>query len=459
MTDAPRSSLYALIREAARAALPESASVALVSTGVEVTWQQLSRLADEAVQRLGGLERQRVGVVAESSPGSIVALAALDRLASDAFLINPSLAADEREQLAQRFALTALLDARLADGRLQLCERRLAGGDAGSGEATVTILTSGTTGAPKAAQHTWGSLLRPARAGVAASPSWLLTYPLRLYAGLQVLCQCFTDRGTLVIAPPGASSDEIARLIVEREVEFASGTPSFWRKLLLFCDPELLVRSRLRQVTLGGEVVDQAVLDLLKRRLPRVRLVHVYASTEHGRCFSVTDEQAGFPRRFLDAVSPDGVQLKVEDGQLMIASRNAMRGYDKHSSSVELPTGDWWPTGDLVRLDGDRVFFEGRISDIINVGGHKVHPLEVERHVKEVPGVADASVFARRSSIAGQLVACEIVLAAGYTADAVRVAVARHCERLSSERRPRFIEFVPELAVSESGKTIRGRAR
>ena len=101
--------------------------------------------------------------------------------------------------------------------------------------------------------------------------------------------------------------------------------------------------------------------------------------------------------------------------------------------------------------------FQGRRSEVINVGGHKVSPAAVERVVLSAPGVLDARVFARRSSIAGQMVACEIVAAPDRSPDEVRRAVQRRCnEVLASHQRPRFLDFVDAINLSSATKKLRG---
>jgi acyl-CoA synthetase (AMP-forming)/AMP-acid ligase II len=449
-------SLYTVLTRDPRDAGVPPGRPAIIGPGGTAAWKDLAEWTGQALGRLSTLARQRVGLITRPAASSVVCLAALDRLSADVFLISPELDEGGRRQLVRDFRLTACVDGAIGAEGLSAEIQLIDGGDPGDGEGMVTILTSGTSGSPKAARHSWEILFRPVRQGLCGdAPRWLLTYPLRLYAGLQVLCQCLVDHGTLVIAPPGASSDEVARLLVEHRVEFASGTPSFWRRLALLADRTLLADCSLRQITLGGETVEQGVLDLLKQRMPRARLIHIYATTEHGRCFSVTDERAGFPKRFLDGPSPDGVQMRIEGGQLVVLSTNAMRGYDRYGQA-EQHQGAWRPTGDLVRIEGDRVYFAGRLSDIINVGGSKVHPLEVERYVRSVAGVADVRVYPRRSSVVGQLVACEIVVEEGFDPEVVRAAVSRSCaERLPSEQRPRFIEIVPQLALSEAGKAVR----
>ena len=152
--------------------------------------------------------------------------------------------------------------------------------------------------------------------------------------------------------------------------------------------------------------------------------------------------------------------MKVVDGELHVSSANAMRGYDHVSAGPAQsahPAGDrWTATGDLVEVRGERVYFVGRRSDLINVGGNKVSPLEVEQVIRSVDGVADTRVYAQQSSIAGQLVACEIVADAGRDPQQVKQAVLAACQAgLRSFQRPRFVDFVDQIQLSGAAKRIR----
>jgi acyl-CoA synthetase (AMP-forming)/AMP-acid ligase II len=114
----------------------------------------------------------------------------------------------------------------------------------------------------------------------------------------------------------------------------------------------------------------------------------------------------------------------------------------------------------VVEVVRDRVYFLGRKSDVINVGGNKVHPLEVERVIGKAEGVADVRVFGKSSSVAGELVACEIVPEEGRIGEEVKKLVARKCsEELTHFQRPRFITIVSDIRLSMSGKVIRGETQ
>jgi len=429
------------------------------ATGAEIedasgatTLPELRALADRCEIEAKPLAGRRVGVRLHGEAASFALLAALDALACDVFLFAGDLRDEAAVELGERLRLAAVLDA----DRSHTEVRSLRGEAPGSGASSLAILTSGTTGAPKAVRHTWTSLLRPIRRRPElAGSAWLLCYRPHLYAGLQVALQCLATGGRLVIPRPGAEPGEIARAARDAEVRFASATPSWWRRLLLLADPALVSAIPLEQITVGGECADQRTLDWLRRAFPAARLVHIYATTELGRCFSVSDGRAGFPARLLDAPTPDGVELRVESGELVVRSANAMQRYDAWGGARG-EGGRWFRTGDLVERHGDRMLFVGRRSDLINVGGAKVNPSQVERAIEAVAGVRDSRVFPRPSSLMGQLVACEIAVAPGHEPAHVIAAVHAHCRTvLAPHERPRLVQVVGQVATSPAGKKVR----
>jgi acyl-CoA synthetase (AMP-forming)/AMP-acid ligase II len=435
---------------------PEPDRDSIVTVEGKLAWGKLCELAGTMRQNYAGLAGRRLGLSFDPSGAGVAALAALDELGCDVFLFDASLPSKDLLELGRQFHLGAVLypSRDLQQSALRLEE--LPDEAAWSGESSVTILTSGSTGKPKAVHHTWATLSRPVRRDADhPAPRWLLAYRPHLYAGLQVLLQCLINYGTLVVVDPQMDPRGVVEHMIRSEVQFVSATPSYWRRLLFSCEAELLRRIPIVQLTLGGEVVDQPLLNALRRTFPTARLVHIYATTELGRCFSVNDGKAGFPARLLQHISPDGVELRVEQDELLARSANAMRYYDAYSADA--PTvGEWCRTGDLVDIVGDRVHFSGRKSDLINVGGQKVHPFEVEQVIQTIPGVRDVRVFAKSSSIVGQVVACEIVPETGQDTDLLKEIVRNACRaQLSAAQQPRFIQVVSEIALSPAGKRIR----
>jgi acyl-CoA synthetase (AMP-forming)/AMP-acid ligase II len=429
----------------------DAAQPAIITRGHCATWSQLRLRAQSFLQKHAGLEGQRVGVCFEASADGYASLAALAKLKCDVVLFDGQQPAAEVLGRAEEFGLGALLFAK-EDSRSGLELYRFAREAPAGQQSSVTLLTSGSTGKPKAVTHTWNSLAKPVRLGSdVQSPRWLLTYRPHLYAGLQVALQCFGDGGTLVVPLPHQPPAHSLPLIESLGVQFVSATPSFWKHLLLGAS-DFACEVRLQQITLGGEVVEQWLLDALRKRFPKSRIVHVYATTELGRCFAVHDGKAGFPSAYLDSTTPDNVQLKLRDGELMVRT---LRESGAGSSSSQSASG-WIATGDLVAVSGDRAHFTGRKSEVIHSAGSKVHPLEVERIIRGVPGVNDVRVFGKPSPLVGEVVACEVVPEGTRSDGELRELIHHACASyLSNSQWPRLITFVEQISTSASGKTLR----
>jgi len=272
---------------------------------------------------------------------------------------------------------------------------------------------------------------------------------------VQVMLQAIVTGGALVVAEPDNGPEETARLLVDSQVDCVSATPSYWRHLIASAPRELLTAAPLKQITLGGEVVPNGLLEQLATLFPQARLTQIYATTELGRCFSVRDGKEGFPASYLDDSPEPGVDLKVVEGMLHVRSQNAMKGYES-KESVAHEAMQWIATGDLVEQRGDRFYFVGRKSELINVGGFKVRPLDVEKVLRQVAGVAEVRVFSQPSSLVGELVACQIVPQAGVDSRELRERISSTAlENLAPAERPRSIEIVEQIQLTSSGKVSR----
>lgn len=322
---------------------------------------------------------------------------------------------------------------------------------------TIVVLTTGTTGLPKAALHTWDRLLGrlPAREA-AQGKVWLLAYPLNHFAGLQVFLAALRDQSTLVI-PQGRDFSSVLDALTRHDVTCVSATPTFWRMLAGRLTDEQAKQLSIEQITLGGEASTSELLQLLKSRFPAASLTQIYATTEAGSCFAVKDGKVGFPSSYLDR--PVGnVELKIVDGELCVRSAVSMSRYIDNSSPSPVDDG-WIKTGDLVELSGDRVLFRGRKSEVINVGGVKVHPLKVEEVILGVPGIAAVRAYSQPNPITGQIVACEVELEDGADEKVVRDSVQRAClSALSRYEQPRQIKVLSRLERRNEKIVRRGSA-
>ncbi|MDK9699763.1 MAG: acyl--CoA ligase [bacterium] len=315
----------------------------------------------------------------------------------------------------------------------------------------ITLLTSGTVGMPKLIPHTWDTLFTLHRTKKRIEPNnWLVSYQPGTYAWYQLITMgLFVPEQTLTISNSRDPFDQF-RVAIASNVTAVSATPTFWRYLLMrFTDHELK-KLKLRQITLGGERVDQAILHQVSKLFPNARITHIYASTEVGVGIVVHDGMAGFPADWIttkeDTSQYDSdnsaPRLKIADDILWVMSKNAMSN----------ATG-WINTGDVTRRVGDRIEIIGRAgSELINVGGAKVIPGEIEQLLLSHPDVLWCRVFGRRAPLVGELVVVELVLRKG---SAVREndLIEYLNGRVASYAIPRLWSFLEEIPLTANLKT------
>ena len=322
------------------------------------------------------------------------------------------------------------------------------------------LLTSGTTGRPKLAVHTLASLTGAIERGnpPAAPVVWATFYDIRRYGGLQIFLRSVLTRASLVLSSGQESTADFLARAGAHGVTHISGTPSHWRRALMSSAAHLIEPQYVR---LSGEIADQAILDRLQSVFGDARVAHAFASTEAGLAFEVNDGLAGFPANFIGARGD--VDMKVEDDSLRIRSSRIAVGYVGEPCRAIADDEGFVDTGDIVERRGDRYYFLGRRSGVINVGGLKVFPEEVEAAINHHPAVRMSMVRSTRSPITGSLVTARVVLRAetdlaGETAG-VRREILQIChDRLAAHKVPATIRFVPALDVAPAGKLARHHA-
>jgi acyl-coenzyme A synthetase/AMP-(fatty) acid ligase len=310
--------------------------------------------------------------------------------------------------------------------------------------------TSGTSGPPKLVAHTLATLT--AAFHPVAGQRWATFYDIRRYGGLQILLRALLGAESLTLSDPSEGVDAFLVRLGEAGATHISGTPSHWRKVLMSGEARRIAPQRVR---LSGEIADDAVLAGLRALYPNAHVEHAYASTEAGVAFVVSDGRAGFPASF---VAEDGeVALRVVDDVLRVRSNRAALRYLGADAPALKDCDGFVDTGDVVERRGERYLFVGRRGGIINVGGAKVHPEEVEAALNAHKAVRASRVFARKSPITGALVAAEIVLSDGAAADeATKRDILAACRAaLPAYKAPSFLSFVAELPMTEGGKLAR----
>jgi acyl-coenzyme A synthetase/AMP-(fatty) acid ligase len=322
------------------------------------------------------------------------------------------------------------------------------------------LLTSGTTGRPKMVLHTLASLA----GAIGASEShteviWGTFYDIRRYGGLQIYLRAVLARSSLLLTGPQEPVANFLQRAGEAGVTHISGTPSHWRRVLMSPDADRIAP---RYIRLSGEIADQAILNNLRSFYPDAEISHAFATTEAGVAFDVRDALSGFPANMLTGTS--GVDLKVVDATLRVrSSRTAERYLGENPPVLKDPEG-FVDTGDVLELRDGRYHFQGRRDGVINVGGLKVHPEEVEAVLNRHPQVRLSLVKTKKNPITGALVVADVLLKDPSTPDGAQAremqrVITQFCrESLAPHKVPAVISFVPALAISETGKLVRRHA-
>lgn len=311
------------------------------------------------------------------------------------------------------------------------------------------LASSGTTGAPKWFSHSFASLTSGVKHSQRMqSLRWASLYQPYRFAGLQVLLQALLS-GASMVEP--CADDFLAQVqqYAQCKVSAISATPSMWRQLLR---TNILNHLPLVNITLGGEIADQALLDILHRTFPQAKIRHIYASTEAGVGFVVADNHAGFPLRWLTEGIAGSALMIDDDQHLRIKSSPLIDATLAH----RIDENGYLDTQDRIKISGDRVLFLGRASGVINVGGNKVHPEKVETVIMQVPQVQQVRVFGKTNSVMGSLVMADVVVNNDADWTTVVASIRKEC-KTQLQRFEIPVKFYQRemIGVDPSGKLTR----
>jgi acyl-coenzyme A synthetase/AMP-(fatty) acid ligase len=217
-------------------------------------------------------------------------------------------------------------------------------------------------------------------------------------------------------------------------------------------------------IRLSGEIADQAILDALHTVYPDSTIAQAFASSEAGVAFDVSDGLAGFPETLLGKRGE--VEMKVDNDSLQIRSNRTAQRYIGSENGPLKDDAGFVDTGDVVELRHNRYYFLGRRNGVINVGGYKVYPEEIESVINRHPAVRMSRVEARRNPITGSVVIAEVVVKemfnGGIAADGAedfRNEIQEICRQsLPPHKVPAVIRCVTTLRVAQAGKMVRGHA-
>ena len=317
------------------------------------------------------------------------------------------------------------------------------------GGAGLVVFTSGSTGAPKGILH---DCERVARKFVEVRRGWRTVLFLLLdhFGGFNTLLSTFAYGGVAVCIQ-SRSPEDVCVAVEQACAELLPTTPTFLNLMLASGSYRGFDLSSVKLITYGTEVMPQATLDRLKEVFPNVQLKQTYGLSELGVLRSRSRSDAS-P---LVKIGGPGFEIKIVDGTLHVRSEANMVGYLNAPSPFD--DEGWMCTGDQVEVEGEYVRFLGRQCEVINVGGQKVFPVEVETVLLQADNISEATVLGKRHALMGQVVMARVSLARPEDAAALTERLRRFClPRLARYKIPiRFTVVNQEQQRNQRFKKVR----
>ena len=316
----------------------------------------------------------------------------------------------------------------------------------------LVVFTSGSTGRPKGILHDCEMVLQKFSMERTAYRT-LLFLLMDHFGGFNTLISIVAYGGTAVI-PGNRGPEEVCRIVEQGKVELLPITPTFLNLLLASKCYQQFDLSSVKLITYGTEVMPEATLSRISEIFPSARLQQTYGLSELGVLRSKSRES----NSVWVQIGGQGFETKVVDGMLHVRSQSAMVGYLNAPSPFDAE--GWMNTGDMVEVDGEFMRILGRQSDVINVGGQKVFPVEVETVLLAADNVVEASVHGVPHALMGSIVAAQVSLEQDEDPIQLKARLRKIClAQLANYKVPVKFSIVPSAELhSDRGKKIRSAA-
>ena len=318
-----------------------------------------------------------------------------------------------------------------------------------SGAPGLVLFSSGSSGESKASVADFDKLLEKFR-NTRPAYRTLVFLLLDHIGGINTLLHVFCHGGTLVPARD-RTPEAVCRAVERHQIQLLPTTPTFLRMLLISDAIKRHDLSSLEIVTYGTEPMPASTLSAASEALPFVRFKQTYGLSELG----IMPTQSRSSDSLWLKLGNVGFEHRIVDGVLWLRSESAMLGYLNAPSPFD--DEGWFNTQDVVEVEGDYVRIVGRKSELINVGGEKVHPTEIENVLLQLDNVKDATVFAKPNAVTGQVVGARITPVRPEDPEVLKQRVRAFCQaRLERFKVPAVIEIRDADHHGARFKKVRG---
>ena len=312
----------------------------------------------------------------------------------------------------------------------------------------LILFSSGSTGKPKAMIHNLDTLIDSFKDKKEKSMNMLVFLMFDHIGGLNTVFNALC-MGACLIIPKIKDAKTICELIEKYKIMVLPSSPTFLNLILISQEYKNYDLSSLRMITYGTETMPQSLLLKLKEVFPKVKFLQTFGTSETG--ISTTSSKSS-NSLFMKLEDING-EYKIVENELWLRSKTQVLGY--LNASMDSFTSDgWFKTGDLVEVDGEYIKIIGRAKEVINVGGQKVLPAEVESIILEMEEISDCMVYGEKNAITGQTVVCDVVL--NKNIENIKKRVRVFCkDRLDAYKIPTKVNVVDKTNFSDRFKKIR----
>ncbi|KAA6347114.1 Long-chain-fatty-acid--CoA ligase [termite gut metagenome] len=319
------------------------------------------------------------------------------------------------------------------------------------GKSGLILFSSGSTGAPKAMIHNLNNLIDSYKNRKGKKLVFLIFLMFDHIGGLNTMLSCVAT-GITMVFPLDRNPDSVCRLIEKYKVNVLPASPTFLNLILISESHLKYDLSSLRMITYGTEPMPESLLHKLKETFSRVKFLQTFGTSETG----ITGTSSKSSDSTYLKIDDPNTDYKIVDNELWMRSKTQILGY--LNSSMERFTEDgWFKTGDLVEQTNDGYMkIVGRNKEMINVGGEKVLPSEVESVLFQMPEIMDCIVFGETNPIIGQIVVAKVLFNGDIKSSEAKKRIATFCsDKLDRYKIPAKVILMAESEFSDRFKKKR----
>lgn len=320
-----------------------------------------------------------------------------------------------------------------------------------AGNSGLVLFSSGSTGAPKAMVHNLDLLVDTYRGRRSRDLTLMVFLMFDHIGGLNTLFTAVASGASMVI-PESREPEAVCELIARHRVVVLPASPTFLNLILISGAWQRHSLSSLKIITYGTEPMPESLLTRLREVFPKVRFLQTFGTSETG----ISQTSSMSSSSTLLKLDDPNIEHRIVDGELWLRSHTQILGYLNHTMESFTEDG-WFKTGDLAEVaENGYIRIRGRKKEIINVGGQKVLPAEVESVLLEMPEIVDCLVYGEPNMITGQVVCTTVVLAPDVDAAKIRSTVRLYCrQRLDAYKIPVKVTVSSAALFSGRFKKIR----